>query len=272
MTKIGRYDVSEITPNRLFSALRVRMEEFPHALAWQFLPFAETNRRRINKFERKHNGERCFIVANGPSLAKTNLDLLANETTFGLNRIYLSFEKTSFRPTYYVAVNELILEQFAGEISQLGMPKFLNWNRRSYYDADDLGICYLKSRMVISDSFQYDITRPIVVGATVTYVTLQIAFYMGFKKVILIGLDHNYSEKEIPSETETRKVERDESHFHPQYFPKGIKWQLPDLLRSEIDFEIARKAFENDGREIVDATLSGKCHVFNKVDYLSLFN
>ena len=61
------------------------------------------------------------------------------------------------------------------------------------------------------------------------------------------------------------------SHFHPNYFPKGSKWQLPDLLRSEIAYRIARRAFEDNGREIVDATVGGNCPIFEKVDYLSFF-
>ena len=129
----------------------------------------------------------------------------------------------------------------------------------------------LKSRMVINDSFQYDLTRPLVFGGTVTFVTLQIAFYMGFKQVVLVGLDHNYVEKGVPSETELRTDDRDQSHFHPQYFPKGSKWQLPDLLRSEIDYELARRAFEQDGRQILDATIGGKCQVFEKAEYQTFF-
>jgi hypothetical protein len=94
---------------------------------------------------------------------------------------------------------------------------------------------------------------------------------MGFRQVIIIGLDHNYVDKGVPSKTETRTAEHDQSHFHPDYFPKGSRWQLPDLLRSEIDFEISRLAYEADGREILDATTGGKCRAFKKADYLSLF-
>lgn len=272
MNRFGRFNLSEISLTRLFSALKVRVNEIPHTFAWEFFHLARKNKECIQGFKDIHAGKRCFIVANGPSLLKTNLDFLANEFTFGMNRIYLNFERSSFRPTYLVTVNELILEQCANEIAQLDMPKFLNWNRRSYYGNLDSKTFFLKSKMTISDSFQYDLTRPMVVGATVTFVTLQLAYYMGFKKAILIGLDHNYTDKGIPSKTETRTSEQDESHFHAQYFPKGFKWQLPDLLRSEIEFEIARKSFEANKREVLDATIGGKCQVFEKVDYLSLFN
>jgi hypothetical protein len=272
MISVGRFNLSEISFNRLQSAAKTRIGNIPHSFAWNFDDLARTNKELIKGFQGIHNGQRCFIVANGPSLINTDLDLLRNEITFGLNRIYLNFERSTFRPTYYVAINELILEQFSNEISQLTMPKFLNWNRRAYYGSPNAKLVFLKPKMVVNDYFQYDLTRPLIVGATVTFVALQLAYYMGFQKVIVIGLDHNYVDKGTPNKTETRLSEQDESHFHAQYFPKGVKWQLPDLQRSEIDFAIARRAFESGSREILDATLGGKCQVFRKVDYLSLFN
>jgi hypothetical protein len=271
VARFGRFTLSEISLNRLLFAVKVRLGELPPLAAWKFSSLARENQARLEQYQDKHLGGRCFIVANGPSLNKTNLDFLSEEITFGLNRIYLNFQKSLFRPTYYAAVNELILEQFTAEVSNLSMPKFLNWNRRSYFDHRDPDIIFIKSKMVVNDFFQPDITKPLVVGGTVTFVALQVAFYMGFQKVVLVGLDHQYAEKGIPNRTEARAVDRDESHFHPDYFPKGARWQLPDLLRSEIDFKLARRAYENDGREVIDATIGGKCPVFKRAEYLSLF-
>lgn len=269
MVRVGRYKLTELSVKRLLSALKNRAQEVPHSLGWDFSGSARANREQLAGFRNIHRGDRCFIVANGPSLRRTDLNLLANEITFGLNRIYLLFDETRFRPTYYVTVNELILEQFSSEIKRLDSPKFLNWNRRSYYKNSE-NIYFLKSKLVVNDFFQYDITKPLVMGATVTFVAMQLAYYMGFQEVVLVGLDHSYVEKGQPSEMETRTTEQDESHFHPHYFPKGSKWQFPDLLRSEIDFSLARKAFEANGRKILDATIDGKCPVFERVKYSSL--
>ena len=270
MLRIGRYNMSELSLRRILFGVKMRISEIPHSLAWNFEGFSKENRDRLMSYRGRHCGERCFIVANGPSLLQTNLEFLKNEVTFGMNRIYLSFGSFTFRPTYYVAVNELILEQFSNEISGLKMPKFLNWNRRDLFDLSDPTISFLKSKLVIRDVFQPDISLPLVIGATVTFVSLQLAYFMGFTTVILVGLDHRYEDKGTPSKTERRTSESDRSHFHPQYFPKGVKWQLPDLLRSEVDFALAREAFEADDREIIDATIGGKCQVFEKADYLSL--
>jgi hypothetical protein len=271
MTMLGRYNLKEITVERVLSALTTRFRELPHDVTWLMGSESQNNKSKIESYKDKYSGKRCFIIANGPSLLNTNLDILENEITFGVNRIYLQFDKTSFRPTYYLAVNELILEQFSSEISNLPFPKFLNWNRRSYFNCQDPDLIFLKSKLVIKDFFQTDLSQPMVFGATVTFVALQLAYYMGFKKVILLGLDHNYKEKGIPSKTETRVDDKDQSHFHSNYFPKGYKWQLPDLMRSEIEYQLAKDKFEENGREIIDATIDGKCQVFRKIPYQSLF-
>jgi len=129
---------------------------------------------------------------------------------------------------------------------------------------------YLRFGFGITDHFQSDITQSMYTGGTVTFATLQLAYYMGFKEVIIIGMDHNFVEKGRPNKTEIRTADKDESHCHPDYFPKGIKWQLPNLYRSEIAYALARKAFENDGRRILDATIGGKCEVFKKINFNSI--
>lgn len=271
MTKIDRYNLSDIDIQRIISAAKNRAEEIPHHFTWVFGEKAKKNRYSIRNFQNINSKKRCFIIANGPSLQKTNLELLKNEFSFGLNRIYLTFPTVSFRPTYYVAVNDLVLAQFAGEISQLQMPKFLNWNMRRFFPGQPSDIFFLKPSYVLKDRFEPDITKPMVFGGTVTFAALQIAYYMGFEEVIIVGLDHKYSEAGTPNKTEIRNYEKDTSHFHKDYFPKGVKWQLPDLLRSEIDFKLARDFYEKNGRRIFDATIGGNCRVFTKCDYEALF-
>ncbi len=271
MSDQKRYSISGITCKRLFHAINTRINEIPHTFAWNHSQSARENKKRIADFEGIHKGKRCFILANGPSLTRTNLDLLTNEITFGLNRIYLHFKNSSFRPTYYVAVNELVLEQYSEEISALKMPKFINWNKRAYFNIHDPSCIFLKTRLVFRDDFSYDLSQPMVFGGTVTFTTLQLAYFMGFRQVVLVGLDHNYVEKGTPNTIEKRQLEFDRSHFHPEYFPKGSKWQLPDLVRSEVDYRIAREYYEKDGREIIDATIDGKCTIFKKMQLETLF-
>jgi hypothetical protein len=78
-------------------------------------------------------------------------------------------------------------------------------------------------------------------------------------------MDHRFKAKGVPSAAEVRKSEVDEDHVHPNYFPKGMKWELPDLVRSELAYAEARAAYERAGRGIVDATVDGACTIFEKV-------
>jgi hypothetical protein len=94
---------------------------------------------------------------------------------------------------------------------------------------------------------------------------------MGFETAILIGVDHNFTTQGKPNMTITSQGD-DPNHFNPQYFGQGVRWQLPDLETSERSYRMARQAFEADGRQVLDATVSGKLMVFPKVDYLSLFS
>lgn len=263
---------SELTLSRLYQATKRRISDIPHFVTWYGSNlFSRANTEKLLRFRNRHVGQRCFILGNGPSLSKMNLSLLSNEVTFGLNRIYLLFDQMQFIPTYYVSVNELVLEQFAKDIISLPMPKFLNWNCRAHFDAADSETSFLRLTLSVMDGFAADITQSLYSGGTVTYVALQLAYAMGFSEVILIGVDHSFTEKGIPNKVETRQSETDVNHFHPDYFPKGSKWQLPDLKRSELAYELARQTFEQDGRKIFDATLKGKCPVFEKVDFRSLF-
>lgn len=263
---VQRIRLSDITFERVNKALIRRLDSMPHVLSW-YSPgsLAKRNREKLNKLRDLHRGDRCILMANGPSLNLINFDQIRNEITIGMNRIYLLFDKLPSPPTYYICVNEFVLEEFASDIGSLEMTKFLNWNRRALFSSDDEHTIFLRLSLTINDYFGLNPIKGFASGGTVTFNALQLAYFMGFKQVIIIGLDHSYSEKGVPNKIEVRTNEKDTSHFHPDYFPKGVKWQLPDLLRSEIAYAMARKQFEHDGREILDATIGGQCPNFKKV-------
>lgn len=259
-----RIKLKEITPKRLFQAVERRLENIPHSLAWRKEVEAK---KKLASYHDIHKGERCFLIANGPSLKKIDLRLLQKETTIGMNRIYMLFDET-FQTTYCSVINELVIDEFHQDIAKLPCDIFVSWKKRQLFTCREAGYFYVYQSL--EDKFSTDLTEGIYGGGTVTYASLQLAYYMGFSEVIIIGLDHNFVDKGLPNKTEVR-TEDDKNHFHPDYFPKGMKWQLPDLYRSELAYEKARLAFEADGRKILDATIGGQCDIFEKVEFTSLF-
>ncbi|MCK4829996.1 hypothetical protein KA005_80495 [bacterium] len=111
------------------------------------------------------------------------------------------------------------------------------------------------------------------VGGTVSYICLQLAYYMGFSDVYLIGFDHNYTKPDnvITDGTEWTSQGDDPNHFHPGYFGKGKRWHDPRVDRMEMAYKKAQIYFAADGRKICNATVGGCLEVFDRVDYKSLF-
>ena len=226
--------------------------------------------QQLGLLKNAYAGQRCFIIGNGPSLRQTDMNRLRNEFTFGLNRIYLLFPQMGFQTTFLVAINRLVLEQVGQEILDFSGPLFLPWSSRKYLvhaPPDNLRFLLTGCQ---SASFSRDVRGGLWSGATVTYVALQLAFHMGFKQVILIGVDHSFNTPG-PANKEVISQGDDPNHFSPDYFGKDFRWQLPDLETSEKAYKMARSAYQDAGREVLDATLGGKLQVFPKVNYLSLF-
>lgn len=256
-----------VVPAPLWQGAANRSYRLRQALAWSCDPRGRESRRRIGLLRDRHRGQRCFILGNGPSLKKTDLSLLRHEITIGMNRVYLLFGELGFSTTYFASVNGLVLEQCGADIGALPCPKFLNWDMRDHVPfADDTLFLHTRRRPY----FSRDLARGVWIGATVTYVAMQIAYHLGCAKVILIGVDHSFSTPGPPNQTVVSQGD-DPNHFDPGYFGKGFRWQLPDLELSEVAYRMAREAFARDGREVVDATIGGKLEVFPKVDYYSLF-
>jgi hypothetical protein len=202
------------------------------------------------------------IIGNGPSLNQTDLGLLAGERTFGLNRIYLMAERLGKPPDFHVVVNALVVEQCADDLVQVPSPLFTTWpNRRALQVHPDAVFL----QRVVGPLFSLDPRRGIWEGATVTYVAMQLAYFMGFTEVLLVGVDHSFS-TQGPAHKVVTSQGADPNHFDPAYFGRGFRWQLPDLETSEIAYRLARRAFEADGRRIVDCTVGGALTVFPKAD------
>ena len=161
-----------------------------------------------------------------------------------------------------------MIEQAAYDIRALPIPKFLSWRSRDLIEPTN-DMVFLHTTY-LGPKFAEDASGRLWEGATVTYVSLQLAFHMGFEQAILIGVDHSYSAQGKPNTTVVSQGD-DRDHFHKGYFGKGFRWQLPDLDTSERAYMMARQAYEGAGRQVLDATIGGKLTVFPKIDYNTLF-
>ena len=185
--------------------------------------------------------------------------------SIGMNKINLIFNKTRWRPTYIVSSQPFVVSQNKDFWQSTSIKTFLSWKNRWQLNQDTKNNVnfYLQLN---TDAFQKDISKGIGAGSTITFCAMQFAYYMGANPVILVGVDHNFST--APNEKRggiARAIGQDINHFDSSYFSDGKLWQIPDLERSEIGYLKARKAFEDDNRNIYDATVSGKLEIFKKI-------
>lgn len=252
---------------------------YKYRLANIFPALALENERKILNFKNLHTQQRCFIIGNGPSLNKLDLTKLKNEVTFGVNAIYTNYENMEFYTTYYVLEDTLVAEDRADEINQYKKSiKFIG-NHLSYCIESDEKTIWINTIMDYREyhdfpKFSKNALRKIWVGGTVIYQCLQLAFYMGFKEVYLIGFDHNYK---IPKSvkikgTELTSIQDDPNHFSKDYFGKGKRWHDPRVDRMELAYKKAKHYFEKDNRKIYNATAGGKLEVFERVNYEEILN
>ncbi len=237
---------------------RVAKKSIIKRLKWDINLESWKSRSKLKKIKNNYIGEKAVILCNGPSLNNTNFKLLNDVYTFGLNKINLIFRKTEFRPSAIVSVNPFVLKQNERFFNNTNIPLFL----------DSKGLGFIRSnpdRIYLHSStyrtFAEDCSISIYQGYTVTYVAMQIAYHMGFEKVALIGCDHNFQTKGPANKTVESK-HKDPNHFDPNYFSDGDKWNLPDLLQSEVSYNMAKNAFENNDRKIFNCTEGGELEIF----------
>ncbi|MFC3714909.1 6-hydroxymethylpterin diphosphokinase MptE-like protein [Luteimonas soli] len=239
-------------------------------LAWDLRPEAFRSRRRLDRCRDKYAGGRAVVLCNGPSLLETDFELLRQSGvfTFGLNKINLIFDRTTWRPDAIVAVNPYVIEQNSGFYNSTGIPLYLDrCAMRSVPRRDN--ITYLHSASI--RKFARNCRISINQGNTVTFAALQLAYHLGFERVALVGCDHRFTQTG-PANLVAVSGARDENHFDPSYFAGGVRWQYPDLVQSEISYLLARDAYEATGRTIVNCTAGGELEVFQRqalADFLS---
>jgi hypothetical protein len=235
--------------------------EIWNRLRWDLNPESWRSRKKLKAYKDKYTGKKAVIICNGPSLLKSDLSLLQGVFTFGLNKINLLFDKSNFRPSCIVAVNPFVIEQNADFYNQTDIPLYLSsWGVKLIKKRDNVTFLHRSTQ----SKFAQDCSASISYGHTVTFVAMQLAFHMGFKDVALIGCDHNFATKGAANKT-VISGEKDDNHFDKNYFSGGVKWQLPDLFQSEINYTLARDVYEAKGRRLFNSTDGGFLEVFEKI-------
>lgn len=224
--------------------------------------------KKLKQFKNIHRGERCFIVATGPSLTIDDVNKLTGEICWTCNSGIKLFDKTDWRPDYYAIADGTVFRRIASDLDPKAFKaafynhKDIEWRGDNVYplpmwvslvmDADTRRVI---PRSLRKKRMSNDITKKVFMGGNVTNVILQICFYMGFKEIYLLGCDCNYKGANVHSSL-TGYSDDDKLFETADY----IGWSMIK------DHECAKKTADKLGVKIYNATRGGMLEVYPRVD------
>lgn len=223
---------------------------------------------KLKKFSNYHKSDRCFIVATGPSLQMGDLDKLHRnqEICFSVNGIFKAFDKTKWRPDYYVVDDPSGTRIWHKEILSLDAKCVFiadwAWGFTKNETTDNMYKWHLELDVKDGEppQFSSDFASISYCGRTVIYDgVLQLAVYMGFKEIYLLGTDCcNYSDPQ-------------KQHFVSDYNGecKTVRLSIDDMI---LAYQSAKDYADAHGIKIYNATRGGALEVFERVDFDTLFN
>lgn len=214
---------------------------------------------KILQFKNKHKGKRCFIIATGPSLRKSDLDLLLShkELCFGVNRIF-NMHETKWKPDYYMALDDKFILEYEDQIKSYDVEnKFIEMNFHNI-EARSIYPIHVVTNSIFDDlpEFSEKMEWGVYGATTVTYGCIQMAVYMGFKEIYLLGVDCNYL------------ANSKNNYFFEESKEDNMNHQEDKMVMA---YRAAKEYADRHGIKIYNATRGGMLEVFERVKFDSLF-
>ena len=219
----------------------------------------------LEKFKGIHKGKRCFIVATGPSLRVQDLEKLMDcgEICFSMNAIWRAYQDTKWRPDYYVVADFRVIDEIMCHKNSFSKEEIFVADTNERFCSMEYGENVYEYHFQYEYSekrqpkFSEDFSRKCYHGSTVTYCCIQLAVYMGFDEIYLLGVDFSYAGKK------DQKYE----HFFKEDRLKNIGYSKHNSLA----YQSAREYAKQHHIKVYNATRGGQLEVFERIDFDSLF-
>lgn len=195
-----------------------------------------------------------ILLGNGPSLADVDLQSLHPYHTMGLNAAYRAYERLGFWPRYFGCFDALVCGHHSAHFKDLirhsEIEKFFfinyNENKKPIFSEADIQssprfqpINFVERTVPEKDrddilSVSFD---PFIDMLTSGTNSVQVALLMGFRKIILLGCDANYTEIIDGAKQDERNKNRivmertpaeNINYWFDDYQQEGDKFNLPN--------------------------------------------
>ncbi|MGJ8660570.1 MAG: 6-hydroxymethylpterin diphosphokinase MptE-like protein [Bacteroidota bacterium] len=244
--------------------------------------FQTKNDNFLLSLKNKHKGEKCVILAMGPSLKQEDLKRFKGFKTLACNKIYLAMENTNFVPDYYFVVDELVAKNNKQEILKRIPDSVCRIYSKLCFKILRGNSNYFIGHKPFSfdePSFKDDLLEGLYIGGyTVIFPMIQFAYYMGFSEIYIVGLDFSF---DIPKNSQTNEKSKsgdvlvsqgEINHFHKDYRKPGETWTVPKMEEQKIAFDYINQASQNTNVKIFNASRKTKLDFIKKVDFEEVFS
>ncbi|MFH1727662.1 MAG: 6-hydroxymethylpterin diphosphokinase MptE-like protein [Pseudomonadota bacterium] len=275
-------------PPNVYSLLKQTKSEISSRF---FMPNEVKKLFNLNKkFKNIHKGKRCFILATGPSINKQDLKILQDEICISVSYFFLHKDIKYINPAYHVeAPNHHPFDFEAFDKIFAGIKKnytdkttcFFGYKPYKYSILDYLKIrkdlqkdnyCYLDySQSIQIDERNYDnpnlwdICKPLFGARTVVYSAINIAAYMGFSEIYLLGCDHNYLEDYSKQETSHFYDLKDGISDHNDWRKFNTEYLFYTLYLRWKQYRLIAEYLSAKRCSIYNATAGGCLDVFKRI-------
>jgi hypothetical protein len=224
----------------------------------------DQNNRAIANCRNSEAGLTGVLIGTGPSLKALDLRRFGGIPTIGCNKLFLLDEAYRFRPRHLVVEDRLVLEDVAEALRAYEGSR--KWYPIDRYGIDDADYYFALWRQYEPfPQFTSNFCREVFTGWTVSYIMIQLAIFLGWSRILLVGMDGIGSlPHAIYDGPVAQSTEADQNHFDPRYYGPGQRFHQPRPKATRVALELARDELAVRGVEILNCSPSSKLSVFPK--------
>lgn len=183
--------------------------------------------------------KKIFILGNGPSLRGFDFKSLSGHSSIGMNAAYRYWEKINWYPTYYICLDAVVIKSHSKAIKNLinntSVNGIINFFLRKEILMNEPELAKNEKIIFLEDVTDHSSGIFDCIHITTGSFAARFAIYLGYNKLILLGIDEKYKNfvpgskrKENIILEMTKTPESNENYFFDDYQREGDLYQIPN--------------------------------------------
>jgi hypothetical protein len=230
------------------------------------------------QFRGKYDGQRCFVIGNGPSLNQIDLSRIMKDVAIAMNRFDRHPMVGTWQPNFLCMLDpassfvkpEILNEMKSAFMGVLPRDGFFfhisNKQNIESFGVRDHRAFYVKTNLdiksLINIERDWELTEPVPGGWSTSVLAIMLAMYIGCKEIYLVGMDHNW----LADKTYCTHFYQYQEEEHQSY-----REMMEYALKVFKGYEVIKRYADSRGVHIWNATPGSYLDVFPRIEYEKIF-